>query len=359
MDDILNKTIFGNPLSIIIKYISLTDLYNLSLICKKMYKILHNKILPIFKSNIVNNLKYIFKDQYIIFIKQMYKYQAKIYGSFIIQCLLEETYDNSDVDIFIDNQYNFDKFTKYMINTYNNICCRNLYDTNVINTNVNNKLIQFIHNTNKQQFDFNICEGTISFDNNNDIIINKLNYSCIFNKTCVINNDEYKINTMQRLIKYANRGFIFNTNIDVLLYVEYNIVMNNLFNDYHIYFYPYIDKNIWSQHTKTTKEFQYNDDTYKILKCSKSCSTNIYLNIDHLHCHHIFDICTELIFLDYNKHIDIVNKINPYIVYPNYNYKLKHAYSGITKNTSINDYINNFKNSRSIKKNNNNCNIIS
>ena len=78
-------------------------------------------------SNINLRLKKILGDNYDTFIKYISKHNVAISGSFIIQCILEEYYEDSDIDIYSYKYLRPEDFFKSstdLIKEYSNtICC--------------------------------------------------------------------------------------------------------------------------------------------------------------------------------------------------------------------------------------------
>ena len=97
----------------IILYLKPKDAYNLIITChnyKKKFNI---------KKNLINEINYrlynIFGDKLDQFKKLMKDTQSVISGSFIIQCLLDEYWDCSDIDIYVSkyepsSKFNIDDF---------------------------------------------------------------------------------------------------------------------------------------------------------------------------------------------------------------------------------------------------------
>ena len=218
-------------------------LYNLKL-CNKFW----NKYitLSMMTESIINEintrLSLIFKDKYDDFNKILDNTKAVISGSFIIQCILGEYWENSDIDIYFPTTnnkkystncnnpyYELEKFlyetVKFEVNeSYSAISryksdqsngklnieyVRN-YDTvinsiQVIQAKVDNnhdKMNEFIHET----FDFDICKN-VYYINDRKACLKILKLNDILNKVT-----EFKIgyrvgSSIQRCEKYKKRGF--------------------------------------------------------------------------------------------------------------------------------------------------------
>jgi hypothetical protein len=98
----MEQTLFGDPFCHIKSCLSPKCLYELSQTCSH-YQHLGSKIefeTTLYKE-INRRLKFIFNDQYEDFKMAMKESGAAISGSFILQCLLGETWNDSDIDIYL------------------------------------------------------------------------------------------------------------------------------------------------------------------------------------------------------------------------------------------------------------------
>lgn len=179
-----------------------------------------------------------------------------ISGSFLIQCILNEYWNDSDIDIyspvvsnkkcFIDHDNPFTDIEKFLhekyrfTNTsdahrYGDALSNNRTDIKWVRTYQNSinkiqiiqvevennfsKLKEFIHNT----FDFNICKNIYYIDNNkeNISIFNLLN---VLNKTEKFKTKYNLKSSMTRCLKYRNRGFDIHNNrtYECLANLSYN-----------------------------------------------------------------------------------------------------------------------------------------
>lgn len=108
----MEKILFSDPLLEIIQYMSPKDVLNIinsSIECKKIIKYYHFH--QIILKEINRRLKLIFKDYYDEFKKQLQDNQAIISGSFILQCILGEDWEDSDVDIYVPIRNSQSKYT--------------------------------------------------------------------------------------------------------------------------------------------------------------------------------------------------------------------------------------------------------
>ena len=370
MNELLKNTLYGDPLNIIINSLPMTDVYNLSLTCKLLHNKLQIKLKQRFRNNICDRLKCIFGQHYDDFVKQMVVHEASIFGSFLIECLLEENFEYSDIDIFIGDYNKYNSFLDYMTHIYGKYDMNSAYGNSAANFVINDKVIQFVYREKEQQFDMDICNGKVSF-NDGLIVINKLQYNSIFSKVGIINNEEYDRTTINRIYKYAGRGFTFISDVDVKANIEYEIIMGKLYDDKHLYLCADIPTTVWLPFVGADlglpQTFNHNGSSYLVKECSYPCMICMFLDIDHLCCVRNGYI-DELIILVSN----IVNfdDCNPHILYPEleihddgvlfetrkYYYLddiVREHFDYIDSNTSLaqfNDYL--------VKKNNNDCNII-
>jgi hypothetical protein len=176
--------------------------------------ILHN-------NNLITNLKKFFKIPVLLEFLSHLNDNAIISGSFILSTILNETYENNDIDIYIDNHYKYFKLFKFLVKS----------DFQLTRSTDNYKYL----NNNKQNLIY--CVDTFIYKNNEnikiDIIYNKLNKMVIrdcfdldivknyyngtdyyvYNLTKLVYKKDYihesKLNpkTEKRIIKYRNRGF--------------------------------------------------------------------------------------------------------------------------------------------------------
>lgn len=99
MDEVIHQVLLGNVFDhIISKYLTPKDIWHLGFVDKK----LRSKLNLIYihsesKKRVIERLKNIFGQNYNEFVKIMIKTRAIISGSFIIQCVLNEYWDNSDL----------------------------------------------------------------------------------------------------------------------------------------------------------------------------------------------------------------------------------------------------------------------
>lgn len=123
MDDLFNAVMRGNIFdNIILNKISMKDAYKLRLVNSTLRKRMSkNYFYNIMKNRIENKLKSILGINYIPFIKTMIECKAILSGSFIHQCVLNESWENSDIDIYTEKRSQYEKFDKFLksISIYN------------------------------------------------------------------------------------------------------------------------------------------------------------------------------------------------------------------------------------------------
>ena len=96
------------------KYIKLIDIYKLFQL--GIHSHYHKFDIEYIKQRTIHNihkrLKYLLEDKYEKFIYYLKKSNASISGSFILQCMLDEYWDNSDIDIYITEELKKNKKNK-------------------------------------------------------------------------------------------------------------------------------------------------------------------------------------------------------------------------------------------------------
>ena len=178
----------------------------------------------------------------------MLKSNAVISGSFLLQCILDETWDGSDIDFYVDicELVKFNSSEIVMQRFFTNICktidkpsnyANNDFYNKVLNYEINNQKIQLccvksdgtISDYIKSECDFNICANVYYPNNTLEIksLYNILSKNVYLNKSKDIMFKNIK-NTIYRLTKYESRGFHFN---DITL----NELLDEQLKDVNIY----------------------------------------------------------------------------------------------------------------------------
>lgn len=104
----------GNTFDYVIApYLNIKDIYNMSLVSGTLYKRMDEKyIMKHIQKRIVYGLQQIFGDNYYTFAKKLYESKAVISGSFILQCILNEKWTNSDIDIYVAYNGPYDQYVE-------------------------------------------------------------------------------------------------------------------------------------------------------------------------------------------------------------------------------------------------------
>jgi hypothetical protein len=210
-------------------------LYNLKHTSKYYYKnintkIITNAIIP----NIHRRLKQMLNEKYDKFIKYIDKNSVSISGSFILQCILDEHYEGSDVDLYSYLSYNdemwyslidmedLDETQKTLAEDY--AILPDIHD--VINGHIKNgqKLqnIQLNNISNYEElknyiinkYDMDICKNIFTIVNGKSMIYFH-NLNKIMNKRDIITDRNIDARRMQRIDKYKSRGFNIKFKYDV------------------------------------------------------------------------------------------------------------------------------------------------
>lgn len=325
----LRYVLYGNLFETICGNLSLQDIYNLYLTCKPLYKKVKIYILNKFKSNIRESLIKIFDSNYDTMLKMLEYYNGQLYGSFVIEKLLESVFDNSDIDIMFNSKYNYKKMCMYMSQSYNtyNEYVYQYENIDVTTFQVDNKLVQLVYG-NKLECDLDICNNSVKI-HNGTFFVNRLVFNGIINKRAMINNNGFNYKrTNNRILKYINRGFMINVPIDPYYYIEYTMIMNNLYGNQSKHYIMFIDDNIFD----TINKFTYRKDIYNafcfkrkyftIDECCDNCMFKMYgMNIEHIHCYRN-KYNRELITVINNK-VYFEKNINKYLLYPLCEYMFK------------------------------------
>lgn len=276
-------------------------LYNIKLCSKFLDEYV---TLSMIKESIMKEINFrlslIFKDKYDAFNKILDDTKAVISGSFIIQCILGEYWEDSDIDIYfptINNKkyltnynnpyYELEKFlyetvkfdageshpaiSRYKLDLSNgklNIeYVRNYETTNNIQVQViqvqvendYNKMNEFINDT----FDFDICKN-VYYINDGKEHLNILKLNDILNKVT-----EFKIgyragSSIQRYKKYTKRRFNITNNMTYKEIANKAVADPQLHNmpnySYGIIYLFHMNKIGENEYTVTTKKFHIHPD---------------------------------------------------------------------------------------------------
>ena len=90
---------------IIVNFISMKDIFNLRFVWSQFRNRIDEKyLMKLIKIKIERRLKNIFKNNYGQFVNAIFQNKAIISGSFLLQCILDEVWDNSDIDIYVEKK---------------------------------------------------------------------------------------------------------------------------------------------------------------------------------------------------------------------------------------------------------------
>jgi hypothetical protein len=300
MDAVFYGNVFDN---LIIGYLDMKDIYNISLVNRQFEKIIDGAyIMKTIKSRIEGKLSLIFGKHYDAFVRMMVKYKAILSGSFILQCILNEKWNNSDIDVYVDQKYessfhkDFRRIATYWDEDYDFMYTRafghitnvsNFYIINpneqifskgaiegvtgtsyakttkiqivTINTSKDYSLIDHTYNTG-----FNVCKNRLIYNSKGKMQLYLKNYREAIMKTTTFtieNVDDF----FYRIEKYSKRGFYFRPKYNRLLCLEYLFLR---FRNIHV--------------LKT------NFDEKKYNQLGKECGSNcvvklFYRNVRHYH----------------------------------------------------------------------------
>jgi hypothetical protein len=216
------------------------DFCNLRRVSKYYNKnITQNDITITIINSIQKRLQQILGQYYDKFMKYIEKNGINISGSFIIQCILGEYYDDSDIDLYtgveIDNDAFLEMFTesdlKIMkqeffeiygdldIDSIANTYLKNNYKLQHIYTNANASGFEnFKNEFITKQFDFDICKNIFTIIDGKPILY-MYNLKKILNKQEVISVPTLNDKIINRITRYETRGFTFKYKIELSNYI--------------------------------------------------------------------------------------------------------------------------------------------
>lgn len=254
----MDEVIFGDPFFYhIIHYFSPKDLYNLIQTCK-FYRefITFNYFEQQIIVEINRRLYEIFGDDLSGFKKMLKETKSVISGSFIIQCALEEYWENSDIDIYIPmignnitrtpnrnpksdledflhaklawcsweaaNRYGSDINSDIeFIREYKKENGKYKIQTILVKID---KGFDVLNNFIKNNFDFDMCKNMYYFDGKDNISINNIN-EMLSRRTNFKTTRRLGSNIL-RCKKYMERGIVFDNKKDL----SYETLANNSYN---------------------------------------------------------------------------------------------------------------------------------
>lgn len=81
------------------QFLNCKDIYNLSMINKTSKRKI--KYVSALIQSLLNKLSFLDSDKLNIFINLLKKYKCVIYGSIVLQAIMDVNYDDSDIDIYV------------------------------------------------------------------------------------------------------------------------------------------------------------------------------------------------------------------------------------------------------------------
>ncbi len=219
-----------------LEHLSAKDLYSLKMSTTFHYKeIKYKDIKNMIISTIIRRLQTTTNVKIDVLLKYMEKNKISISGSFILQCILNEFWEGSDIDmytykylslnknVFIDSGYEVSAFTTekdyIMLGDISTIGNFEIKDKPVLQLILldNDKNIFTYINT---SYDFNVCKN-IFYIENGKYMLNMQHMHDIMNKqiSCNFLGTSCKLST--RKLKYEERGFTFKNNV-LGNYIYYN-----------------------------------------------------------------------------------------------------------------------------------------
>ncbi len=280
MDLVFNGYAFQH----ICKFLDPKDIIN---ICH-IYPHQWTKLYHIFKESIIRKIDNFFRDyfsdHYDEFRTEMIKNKAVVSGSFILQIILNETWENSDIDIYIPIKgvpitytdagkpktsledffytttlhlcpsfcpgYSVSPITQILYvrdyrqpdpeinNMHNFLTHRNYYDLNgksnskitfqtiILDVSPNYQLVkEHIHGN----FDFDICKNIFYYDDNGSHL-SVYKASHIIDKKTIFSFNSSTLDPLARYVKYKTRGFSFNNEGEIFKMIIDKSICQNRYN---------------------------------------------------------------------------------------------------------------------------------
>jgi len=349
---LLDYTLYGNPLSIITKYLDCKDINNLKNTNPKFNKRINFKNLQdVVQNKFETLLESLLGGHFNKFYELLKQCNATISGSIILQLLLNEQWADSDIDLYIcgskdkcnnsiiDFLTDTQLFKIKTFNSYNNMLPTKICQiTEIYDFTFKNKMsyvnkIQIIkigydketydehpdynedyikldyikldyiepdaklNQTIVDHYDFDVCKNMIYYDNNGfNLKINSLNN--VFNK-CISNinilDGGYMNSSFMRIIKYNHRGFTFDNHA-----IKCKILENYCIKYYKLLSVDFNDNNYTLVKNNDNGIITYSNGKtgIKLMKCHNNCLFGIFFKDQIKHYH----VC------DYLK-----GKPNPYV----------------------------------------------
>jgi len=248
---LVNNVLLGNTFDyVILKHLNMRDVRNLGFANRKFrskFNLMY--IVKETKNRIKNMLKFKLGSFYDEFVDTMIKTKAIISGSFILQCVLNEFWDSSDIDIYVENNSKT-RMKNGNLELFNNLLDSKSYNTfpskypgfddkieeimnyeilkpngggqrlQVINVNVSKNYTMRDH---KKNTGFDICKNILSFNKDKSLFLEFKNLSEIMYKCTTFSILDIE-DFWYRLEKYTNRGFRFKPKHNKLLFLEFMLL---------------------------------------------------------------------------------------------------------------------------------------
>lgn len=320
MNQALSNVFFGNTFDYVMaNYLSIKDIYRLSLVSSAFYKKINRDYMTIhMQRRIEAKLKEIFNSEYGIFIKKMHEARAVISGSFILQCILNEKWENSDIDIYVeyteDDKYlkilheylstkttqiedgyyaekDIHKTTNYffdndykiqIVQFYTDIRCDNCMMNRKFTDGIKRyKCSNEVPCEGKKQTiwehikytGFDICKNMAYFNDKLSLKLRTTNYREIINKCTtftILDLEDF----FYRIKKYSQRGFFFKPRYNKLVCLEYLLFKK----------IPFSNRMCIIKCDNIDKKKKILHEERKLVACNLDCSFGLlFRNIRHIH----------------------------------------------------------------------------
>lgn len=223
--------------NILIEYMSTKEMFDMKKSIDNM-KLTDAMIKKKFIQNINSRLADVFGDKLDTFKKFLEDTQSFISGSFIMQCILEEKYDGSDIDIYTCKKENVVNYPLELGTLFPNEK-ENMPNNNDARANIHyyqNSGYEVIATTHYDVCDFYMNEFRIQF------IITEKPYSMIDNFDMDICKNTYSIKNGKEYVSVHNIDQLLEKKSDYIYRVIINDNSNNVMNRYMTRYYKYIDR---------------------------------------------------------------------------------------------------------------------
>jgi hypothetical protein len=225
----------------IVPHLDTPTIYSCMLICPEYYDYLQPYLINRAYTNIEHSLHEIFNEEYDNFMNILKEYGGVISGSFILKCIINEEWNNSDIDIYFNcnNKYDvnkrmsalkscvfvnannqYDPFESVPISTavnfeYNNHKIQHIYIGNIFNPNPKTiqEMVKYIHDI----YDF-LGKNMYAFDGKHHL--KSFHTQDVLSKQTIFTIKDKFGSSVSRCTKYQARGFQF-TNMNSISYKHF------------------------------------------------------------------------------------------------------------------------------------------